>query len=213
MFKRILFGAAGLAVAGMGPAAYFSAPGYWGSVQEEWFPAEEAGPTVDVTAGDISQRPGAALAQAAPISAATPPAYNLAEVLNFDVTMDWVLSRWPRVSTGLAHLQYQGYRVPLVTGTAESDLAGSLTYSFDPQQIVQQITFHGTTGDARKLVTLLTTRFGFVRRVVNDAGLFMYEAAASAGKRKSVLEIRSAGIVQSSDRFGRFKVDLVMYRP
>ena len=216
MIKRLVFGAVGLAVAGVGPAAYFSAPGYWQSVRNEWYPAEEAAAaeqTLGSLADDATARPESSMAQRPPVSSAAPPSYGLAEVLNFDVTMDWVLKRWPRVSTGLAHLQYQGYRVPLVTGTAESDLAGSLTYYFNSQQVVEQITLRGTTGDARKLVALLSTRHGFARRVANDPGLFIYEVAHSAGRPKSVLEIRSAGVVQSSDPYGRFKVDLVMQRP
>jgi len=56
-----------------------------------------------------------------------------------------VISRWPRVSAGLAELQLQGYRVPLVSGTTANDLAGALTYYFNSRQQVQRITFQGTT--------------------------------------------------------------------
>ncbi len=61
-------------------------------------------------------------------------------MLRFDVTVEWVMQRWPRVSTGLPYLQLQGYRVPLVTGTKVADLAGSLTYYFNARQQVQRIT-------------------------------------------------------------------------
>ena len=47
------------------------------------------------------------------------PLPSLAEVLRLDVTVEWVLQRWPRVTTGLPQLQLQGYRVPLVTGTKD----------------------------------------------------------------------------------------------
>ena len=30
--------------------------------------------------------------------------YNLAEVLDFDGTPEWVMARWPRVTVGLAEL-------------------------------------------------------------------------------------------------------------
>ena len=72
--------------------------------------------------------------------------------LDGERTSAWVLARWPRVSTRLANLDLQGYRVPLVSGTADGDLAGSLTYYFNSQQRVQRITFIGSTGDARPLV-------------------------------------------------------------
>ncbi len=216
MFKRVILAGMGLMAVGMGPAAYFSAPGYWTAVRDEWFPAKEAAGaagTEDIASGGAPAPSDPALAARPTPSLAEAPVYDLAEVLSFDVTMNWVLSRWPRVSTGLAHLQYQGYRVPLVTGTAASDLAGSLTYYFDPQQQVQRITLHGTTGDVRELLTLLTTRHQFKRRPANNPGLFIYEAVHSYGRRKSVLEITSAGVVQSNDPFRRFKVDLVMERP
>ena len=48
-----------------------------------------------------------------------PRSRSLDEVLRFDLTPDWILHRWPRVSTGLAQLDLQGYRVPLVSGTRE----------------------------------------------------------------------------------------------
>ena len=64
----------------------------------------------------------------------TTPVLSLEEVLRFDVTTAWVLSKWPRVSANLAELDMQGYRVPLVTGTGDADVAGSLTYYFNAKQ-------------------------------------------------------------------------------
>jgi hypothetical protein len=51
------------------------------------------------------------------------PIVSLAEVLRFDISPDWVMGRFPRVSTVLAELNLDGLRVPLVTGTSPSDLA------------------------------------------------------------------------------------------
>ena len=67
--------------------------------------------------------------------------HSLAEVLRFDVTKEWVYNNWPRKSTGLADPELYGVRVPLVTGTGYGDLAGSLTYQFNPQGQVQHISF------------------------------------------------------------------------
>ena len=75
--------------------------------------------------------------------------YDLGEVINFGATPSWIMTRWPRVTVGLAELDMQGYRVPLVTGTKYDDLAGSLTYYFDQDQRVKLIHFRGTTGDPR----------------------------------------------------------------
>ena len=79
------------------------------------------------------------------------PLPSLAEVLRFDVTVEWVMQRWPRVTTGLPQLQLQGYRVPLVTGTSLSDVAGSLTYYFNARQQVQRITLRGTDRRSQRL--------------------------------------------------------------
>ncbi len=66
------------------------------------------------------------------------PPQTLEEVLRFDISPDWIIERWPRVSSGLSELDLQGYRVALVTGTAESDLAGSLTYYFNKKNQVDR---------------------------------------------------------------------------
>jgi len=131
------------------------------------------------------------------------PVYELAEVLRFDVTPGWVVGRWPRVSAGLAQLQLQGYRVP----------AGSLTYYFNPRQQVQRITFHGTTGTTEKLVFLLSTQYGFRRRLTNDPGKFLYEKVTRHGKPTSFLWIRSAPVVKASQPLDRYEVALLLERP
>ncbi|MBN2216100.1 MAG: hypothetical protein JW719_01860 [Pirellulales bacterium] len=138
---------------------------------------------------------------------------DFGEVFRFDVTTGWVMSRWARVSTGMSQLQLQGYRVPLVTGTARDDLAGALTYYFGPEQRVRQITFNGTTGDATRLVRLLVGRYGFHRRQANDSGLFVYEAPDQKGDIRSVLRIRPTGVVRADQPHQRFHVDLLLAPP
>ena len=141
------------------------------------------------------------------------PVHDLADVLRFDVTPDWIVHNWPRVSTGLAHLPLQGYRVPLVTGTAQDDLAGSLTYYFNPHQQVQRITFYGTTGNTSKLVNLAVTRFGFTRRLTNDPGVFLYELPDSRGQVNSFVWIRPARVVRATEPYRRFELALLIERP
>ena len=140
------------------------------------------------------------------------PLPSLEEVLRFDRTVEWVMQRWPRVSTGLTYLQLQGYRVPLVTGTGLSDVAGSLTYYFNAGQQVQRITLRGTTGDPGSLVALITGRYRFARRLTNDPGVVLYEAVDSSNKPAGSLTIRSAGVVKASQPYTRFEVDLAMDR-
>ena len=139
----------------------------------------------------------------------TPP-LDFADVLRFDVTPAWIMQRWQWVAAGLSQLSLQGYRVPLVTGTAEDDLAGSLTYYFNSNQAVAQLTFQGTTGDANRLIRLLIQRYGFGRRLTNDPGLFRYEVPAVKGPAESYLDLR---LVLPNDAYRRFEVNLVIQRP
>lgn len=142
----------------------------------------------------------------------TMPLPSLAEVLRLDVTVEWVLHRWPRVTTGLPQLQLQGYRVPLVSGTTTADVAGSLTYYFNARQQVQRLTLRGTTGDPSVLATILTSRYGFARRLTNDPGVVLFEAVDSSNRPAGSLKIRSAPVVNVSQPYSRFQVDLVMDR-
>lgn len=137
---------------------------------------------------------------------------DLARVFRFDVTTSWVLEHWSRVSTGLAEMEKQGYRVALVSGTRPDDVAGSLTYYFGPDQHVERITFYGSTGDARRLVAVLATQHGFLRVLTDDPGLFMYQVKEH-GKPISELRIRASRVVRAEAPNSRFEVALIMQRP
>ena len=205
------------------PVVLFSAPKWWSKITAAISPKEsiESPPAVyspapsGVTApvhGKPEHGKNEQPAQGPPPVSDHVPIFDLAEVLRFDISPNWVIARWPRVSASLAQLQLQGYRVPLVTGTAEHDLAGSLTYYFDPRQRLQRITFQGVTGDPRKLLELLTTRHGFARRLTNDPSSFVYEVPGTDKKAKSVLWIRPARVVKAEESCHRFQVALVMER-
>ena len=140
------------------------------------------------------------------------PLPSLSEVLRFDVTVEWILRRWPRVTTGLPYMQLQGYRVPLVTGTGLADVAGSLTYYFNARQQVQRITLRGTTGDPSVLASILASRHQFTRRLTNDPGVIVYEAVDSSNRSAGSLQIRSAKVITANQPHLRFEIDLVMDR-
>jgi hypothetical protein len=137
---------------------------------------------------------------------------DLNEVLRFDGTPGWVLARWPRVTAGLAELDLQGYRVALVTGTGEEDLAGSLTYYFDKDQRVKFITFKGTTGNPRKLIALVTSRYSLKQQPTDDPSLALYQMKWN-GKPQSELRIRTAHVVRADQPHSRYQVELAMKRP
>jgi hypothetical protein len=84
---------------------------------------------------------------------------DLRSVIRFDVTPDFVYRNFPRVSTVLSDLSYDGLRVPLVSGTQPYDVAGSLTYYFDNNKSVRRIQFQGVTGEADPLVQLMIQHY------------------------------------------------------
>jgi hypothetical protein len=90
-----------------------------------------------------------------------PEINSFGDVFRFDLTPEAIAQKWSRVSTGLSDPSLSGYRVPLVTGTAATDLAGSLTYYFDGRPRLKRITFVGTTADPQKLVAFLAHAYGF----------------------------------------------------
>lgn len=139
------------------------------------------------------------------------PVQNLGEIFNFHVTTGWVTNRWPRVSTRLAELELQGYRVPLVSGTANDDVAGALTYYFNQDQKVERITFYGTTGDPQKIVSVVN-QLGLKHQVHGDPGLYLYQSKWN-GEVESELQVRPAKVVRSSSPHERFAVALVLNRP
>lgn len=205
-----------LAAAG-GPVLYYKAPNIWDNLKTK-------------TSSLLGSKTDTKETSAASLEAANEPheitplgtpkipihegvVADFAEVLRFDVTTGWVMQRWPRVSTGMSQLQFQGYRVPLITGTRLDDLAGSLTYYFNPYQQVQTITFNGTTGDATRLIQTLSQKYGFQRRLANDSGLFVYVVPDEKKEIKSMLKIRPSGIIRTDTPHSRFQVDMIIQRP
>jgi len=138
------------------------------------------------------------------------PVTDLGEVLRFDVTPQWVKSRWSRVSTTLAEIDLEGMRVPLVTGAQVDDLAGSLTYYFDEKQVVQRITFDGFTGSERRLVDLVTKYYQFEREPALGAGLYLVKWN---GKPASALRVRHAAVVRTDSPHSQLQVQLEINRP
>ena len=136
----------------------------------------------------------------------------LTAVFRFEITPAWVMSQWSRVSTGLADLDLHGYRVALVSGTHEGDLAGSLTYYFNAQQRLQRITFQGSTGDARQLVAYMTAVHRLSPEPTNDPSLQLYRIR-NGRLVTSELRIKAAPIVRRSAGLSRYNVNLFLERP
>ncbi len=121
------------------------------------------------------------------------PVANFGEVFRFDITPEWIKSRWQRVSTTPPAEGLTGMRVPLVTGPHATDLHGSLTYYFDSGQQVRRLTFRGWTGDASRLVAFVTQQHGFESQKSLAAGLYLKK---SWGKVKGVLRMDNPAVIQ-----------------
>lgn len=140
------------------------------------------------------------------------PIRRIEEAFHFHVTPPWVLGSWPHVSTGLFDEKLYGYRVPLVTGTSDNDVSGSLTYYFSPTQKLERITLEGDTGDGRKLVHWVTTQHGLVRDFEAEQGAYVYRRREN-GKVVSELRIRPDHVINASLPQQRFHISMVLTRP
>ena len=102
------------------------------------------------------------------ISATVP----LDEALRFDVTPEWVTTRFAQVSSVIGDSDHLGLRVMLVSGTTPTDVAGSLTYYFSQQHQVERITLYGVTGDHSRLAELLVGKFSLRPTQTKELGLY-----------------------------------------
>ncbi len=121
---------------------------------------------------DIQPLPPQGLSQGYQQAIAGTRINDLREVLRFDVSPDWVMANFSRVTTVLAELELEGLRVPIVTGTGTADLAGSITYYFDRSGRLQRVMLHAFTGDASKVVATMTENYGLQAEPSLDAGVY-----------------------------------------
>ena len=193
MFQKVMLSTLGLVAAAMAPIAFFSVSDYW--------KGQRPAATAKTTAGQTAAAGKSATADLPPALAAPERRRSKTWLKSSASTLprSGFMWRWPRVSTGLDQLQLQGFRVPLVTGAAETDLAGSLTYYFNAQQQPQRIVFHGNSGDPSHLVALVSDRYHLARRQVNEPALTIYEAVGPDGQIKSMLRIQTAAVVRANE--------------
>lgn len=134
------------------------------------------------------------------------------ELFHFQVTKDWIVSRWSYVTTLPKDQELYGYRVPVVTGTKPEDISGALTYYFDEKDQVQRIVFSGVTAEPRPLVWQLSQQFGLKKQEGSPVGVSKYQAQWS-GEAVSELTLRSAGAMLADTSQPRYQVELQLSRP
>lgn len=135
---------------------------------------------------------------------------DLREVMRFDISPDWVISRFSRVSTVLADMKLEGLRVPIVTGTQASDVAGTLTYYFDHQRKLQRLTVHGFTGDPGRLVQAMTSDYGLKTEPTLEAGVY---TKRWNGNPVHFLRLTHAPVVYSDAVHQKYTVFLELNQP
>jgi hypothetical protein len=167
-----------------------------------WLSTEEDSPTEPT--GDPVEL--ASLREDELMAVTGPESATFDDIFRFNITPSEILARWSRVSTGLGDLQLQGYRVPLVTGTAPTDLAGSLTYYFDTQQRLRRMTFIGTTGDPQRLVDFVTQQFGFHRLDSSNPRRVVY---GNRFRRHGSLTLVASPVVDHNET-ANYQVDLTL---
>jgi hypothetical protein len=146
------------------------------------------------------------------------PLVDLPEAFRWDATPQWIMSRWPRVSSGLPIApaangeNLQGMRVALVSGLRMDDVAGSLTYYFNASQKLAKITFTGTTGDPQRLTALLVQRYGFKPFASTDPNMVQYQIRWN-GAPTSTIVIRPAAIVRTSSPYERYALQVSITDP
>lgn len=138
------------------------------------------------------------------------PVMALSEVLRFDVTPGWVTNRFPRVSTIVGTDRLDGMRVPLVTGTTPSDMAGTLTYYFDSYQRLQRISLQSVTGDPNRFIGELQTAYKLEQQPALGGNLYLL---TWNGTETSVLRVAPAAIIRADAPYARFDVFLELNQP
>ncbi|WP_197529214.1 DUF6690 family protein [Aeoliella mucimassa] len=140
------------------------------------------------------------------------PTYSLAEVLRIDVNKEWVYHRWARKSTGLSDVDLFGIRVPLVSGTRMTDVAGSLTYYFNRTGQADKIRLVGKTADTTELVNLLVQRYGFRPAPPRVAGEQLYQVREN-NQVLSELRTWPESVLWATSPHDSFSLELEINRP
>ncbi|GIX00567.1 MAG: hypothetical protein KatS3mg111_3899 [Pirellulaceae bacterium] len=131
------------------------------------------------------------------------PIQSLQEILRFDISPAWVVQRFPRVTTVTSELQLDAMRVPLVTGITPSDMAGTLTYYFDPYQRVQRITVHAVTGDPTRFMAELQHAYGLRQQPALGGALYVL---TWNGRPTCVAYTAPAAVITRDNHQARFNV-------
>lgn len=145
-----------------------------------------------------------------PTDLSGPENARLQDLIRFDRSPYWVTQNWSRVTTVLAEVELEGFRVPVVTGTELTDFAGSITYYFDKQHQLQRIVLDGMCGETGLIEEFAAEHLGLKRQPTLGAALY---TASWNGRHRSVLKCDHAPVVESRSPFTRYTVYMELNHP
>ncbi|MEE2826750.1 MAG: DUF6690 family protein [Planctomycetota bacterium] len=135
---------------------------------------------------------------------------GMSEIFRFDLTPQIVKSRWTRVSVTPTDYGLKAMRVALVTGTTPKDVHGALTFYFDKHQQLQRITLRGWSGDASRLVKLVTGEYGFKAQNTHMSGLYL---AKTFLHTKGALLMQDADVIDSNNPTQQVAISMEINNP
>ena len=135
---------------------------------------------------------------------------DLREVLRFDIVPGWLPQRFARVTTITSNVQMDGLRVPLITGTQSTDIAGSLTYYFDANQSLKRINLQGLSGDPTNLANLMVQYYQLKPEQSLGGQLF---TARWNNRVTSVMQIAPAPIIYAGADHSKYIIFLELNQP
>ncbi len=133
------------------------------------------------------------------------PIVSLAEILRFDVTPEWVMSRFPRVTTLLSDMNLDGLRVPLITGSSPVDMAGTLTYYFDRYKRLKRLTVHASVGDPTRFIMELQQAYHLSQEPALGGNLYVTKWN---GQVTSLLHVSPASVIYNDLPYARYNLFL-----
>ncbi len=149
--------------------------------------------------------------QAGPLSSSS--AQDFSQLLAFGIQSDDIVQQWDRVSTQIMDHGLSGMRVALVSGVQPQDLAGSMTYYFDPRGNLQRISFLGKTGDPTTLVSFLTQQLGLRAEPALGGGMFVRRSDSNPASIQSALRLRRSAVIRRDKPHARYQVQMELNRP
>jgi len=202
---RLLILPALLAAGGAGP--YLATEHDWSKPLE--FTSAATSPGDAAALQDLAAASPVEAGGSAGPSAGGPFVDDFADVFRFNATPQWIAARWSRVTMIYSDPRFQGYRAPLLTGSGIDDLAGTITYYFDLNGVIQRLTFEGTTGDPRRLVQLMTGPYKFEQKPNVHGMLYLTQWS---GQPISAMRILPATVIDSTAAHRRYNIQLEINR-